>query len=218
MNYSIDKWDSVVNKYNKLSPIIYFKADTKFVEASRRNANFLQVKILNTGSVYDNFNYIFATVDKSPVEGHYTMVLQTEFKTIPRNLGSFSINTTEYVPVNISVVDDSTPSPDYTDKNKETYDKAMNVVTVIALVTILGSVITATTLQGTTSAATSTIPSNKAPVRGVGLSLGSLNSASPNSGVYDKTVNMVTSLVVFMVVATIVSILFGIKPNLNFGL
>jgi len=225
MNYSIDKWDSIVNKYNKLSPIIYFKADTRFVEASRKNANFIQVKIADTGSVYDNFNYIFATVDKSPVEGHYTMVLQTDFKNIPQKLGKFVINTAEYAPVTLSIGEDSTPTPtDYSEQNQQAYNKAMNVVKVIAAVTILGSAFAATTLQGAAphAAASGATGTTKSTIKGVGLhsslGLGDKVSSQPNNSViYDKTVNITTSFVILMVIASIMSVLFGVKPDLSFG-
>ena len=230
MSYSIDKWDSVINKYNKLSPIIYFKPDSVFLEESRLNLNFLQIKISDTDSLYDNYNYIFATVDKSPVEGYYTMVLDTAFEKIPLKLGKFEINKKEYVPVKqtLSATEyETTPSPDHTRQNEEAYAKVMNAVKVIAVVTILASA-AMVTMQGGGSAAAAATPAtttstgSKLPLATVGFSAKSSSLSAGESSyksisILDKTKEIIISVAIFLGIGYIISALFGVKPNLNFA-
>lgn len=233
MSYSIDKWDSVVNKYNKLSPILYFKADIDFLEACRRNSNFLQVKIIDTGSSYDNYKYIFATVDKSPIGEYYCMTLEVPFESIPDKTGRFEINKGVYDPpkIMLSATDgeEVSPSPDLSKENEEAYNKIMNAIKVVTVITVLASAAAvsmgsgaavATPATTTTTAAKS---GSKLPVAGVGFSARATKSSGGgqpvpmNNSVFEKTKEIFISVMIFLGIGFIISTVFGVKPNLNFA-
>lgn len=240
MSYSINKWDSVVNKYNRLSPIIYFKVDADFLEASRRNSNFLQIKISNTASIYDQYKYIFATVDKSPVEGYYCMTLEVPFTDLPLINGKFEINKGEYTaPQSILSTSDGveeppTPSPDYSKQNEEAYNKIMNAVKVVTAITIIASAAAVSMSTATTTAATDAVATtnttkgaSKLPIAGVGFSARSKSGGEATTtttthptvvnSVFEKTKEIFISVMIFLVIGFVISTLFGVKPNLNFS-
>jgi hypothetical protein len=233
MSYSINKWDSVVNKYNKLSPIIYFKTDKDFLEASRRNSNFLQIKITGTNSIYDKYQYIFATVDKSPVEGYYCMTLEVPFDTIPITLGHFELNKGVYSTPQIALStagegEEVTPSPDYSKQNEEAYNKIMNAVKIVTVITVLASA-AAISMQGaattaavpsSNAAATTTKGTSKLPVAGVGFSTkmgGQEPAIGGNHTIIERTKDILISVFIFLGIGYILTTFFGVKPNLNFS-
>jgi hypothetical protein len=121
-----------------------------------------------------------------------------------------------------------TPSPDYSKQNEEAYNKIMNAVKIVTVVTVLASA-AAISMQGaattaavpsSNAAATTTKGTSKLPVAGVGFSTkmgGQEPAIGGNHTIIERTKDILISVFIFLGIGYILTTFFGVKPNLNFS-